>query len=240
VAIICPRCATPAVLSAEIVHSAGRMLRCRRCAATWVAKVHSTDPHNGGGQPSYMVVRGSGRPRFERIVEHDGRAGSGQGAGERHRDGKPASASGGLAIGRRILGAWLGAVAAVVVCSLVIALVFQSAVVGASPATETGQFAGLEIRLVRATVERLQIGNAVVVEGEISNRTANAISVPAVRIAVLSGGSERHAWLHEPAETRLAAGSTVRFRSVLTAPPAGVDEVAFRLADRPETAVERR
>ena len=87
--------------------------------------------------------------------------------------------------------------------------------------------------MISATIEPVHNRNAVIVVGEIANRTDGDLAVPAVRIAVLSGGTERHAWLHQPARTRLSAGEALTFRSFLTSPPAGVDEVAFRLAERP-------
>jgi predicted Zn finger-like uncharacterized protein len=240
-AIVCPRCATPAALSAEIVHLAGRMLRCTRCNTTWFARVHTADtPMTGSGESPYLAVRGSGRPRFEQIVEHDRKDTPRQGRvlpvgrTESGRDGKPRASRG---LGRRLLGGWLGAVAAVAVCGLVAILAVQSAVVGAAPAVDTAQFAGLEIRLVRATIERVHNQKAVIVIGEIANRTDADLAVPAVRIALLSDGSEHHAWLHRPVETRLGAGVALTFRSMLTSPPAGVDEVAFRLAERPNTVV---
>jgi hypothetical protein len=100
------------------------------------------------------------------------------------------------------------------------------------------QFAGLEIRLVSATVEPVHNQNTVIVVGEIANRSGGDLAVPAVRIAVRSGGTERHAWLHQPGQTRLSAGEALTFRSFLTSPPAGIDEVTFRLAQRPNAAAE--
>jgi hypothetical protein len=244
-AIVCPRCATPAQ-STEIVHSAGRMLRCTRCGTTWFVRVKAADPFTkGSGESPHLAVGRSGRPRFEWIVEHDGRGSSGQGRpqsvgrSESDRHGKP-RASGGLGIGRRLFGGWLGAVAMLAVSGLIAILAFQSAVVGAAPAAGTAQFAGLEIRLVRATIERVHNQKAVIVIGEIANRSGRNLSVPAVRIALLSGGNERHAWLHQPRELQLGAGASLTFRSMLTSPPAGVDAVAFRLAQRPTTVVGKR
>jgi predicted Zn finger-like uncharacterized protein len=235
--IVCPRCAVPAALSAEIVGTARRMLRCTRCNTTWFARMHALDPFMkaSGGSPCLVA-----RPRFERIVEHDGPSVS------RQDRGQAVNPSEGGKVGmsptargfrmRRLVGAWFGAIVAVVICSSVTVLALQSAVVGAVPSVDTAQFAGLEIRLISATVEPVHNQNAVIVIGEVANRTNGDLAVPAVRIAVLSGGTERHAWLHQPAQIRLSAGEALTFRSFLTSPSAGVDEVAFRLAPRSNVA----
>jgi len=220
------------------------MLRCNRCNTTWFARVSASDPFmKEGGESPYLAARRLGRPRFERIVEHDTTTLRRQDQGqpvrspESGQDGMSPTV-GGLRSGRRLVGAWFGAIAAVVIGSLVTILALQSAVVGAAPAVEMTQFAGLEIRLVSATIEPVHNQNTVIVIGEIANRSGGDLAVPAVRIAVLSGGTERHAWLHQPGQTRLSAGEALTFRSFLTSPPAGVDEVTFRLAQRPNAATE--
>jgi len=242
-AIVCPRCATPAALSAKIGR-AGRMLRCNRCNTTWFARVPVADPFmKEGGVSPYLAARRIGCPRSERIIEHDAAGLSGKDEvqpAEPPESGRSGMSVGirGLPIGRRLVGAWFGAIAAVVIGSSVTMLALQSAVVGAAPAAEMAQFAGLEIRLISATVEPVHNQNAVIVIGEISNRTGSDLAVPAVRIAVRTGGTERHAWLHQPDQARLSGGEALTFRSFLTSPPAGIDEVTFRLAKRPNAAVE--
>lgn len=242
-AIVCPRCATPAAPSAEI-GTAGRMLRCTRCNTTWFARVNAAaDPSfKERGESPYLAARRRGRPRLGRIVEHDASDLPRQDREQQVRSSESGldgtSAARGLRIGRRLVGAWFGAIAAVIIGSLVTILALQSAVVGAAPAIDMTQFAGLEIRLVSATIEPVHNQSAVIVIGQIANRTNNDLAVPAVRIAVLSGGTERHAWLHEPNATRLSAGDALTFRSFLTSPPAGIDEVAFHLVQRPNVAVE--
>jgi len=224
VAIVCPHCA--AAVPAGINRSAGGMLRCNRCDTTWFARVHAGKSFaNGSGKSPYLAVQRSGRPRFERIIEHDGAGG------------KPQSLAGGMAVGRRLFGSWLGVFAVVVLCASVAMLVIYSPVVGASPAVERLPFEGFQIRLIRAAIERAHGKNAVIVVGEIANTGEGDKAVPAVRIAVLADGAERHVWLHQPIETRLAAGEALTFRSLLASPPQGVDEVTFRLTERPNAVV---
>jgi len=220
------------------------MLRCNRCNTTWFARMPVADPFmKEGGESPYLASRRVGRPRSERIIEHDAAGLPRQDQvqpvepPESGQDGMSVAIRG-LRVGRRLVGAWFGAIAAVLIGSSVTILALQSAVVGAAPAVEMAQFAGLEIRLISATVEPVHNQNAVIVIGEIANRTGGDLAVPAVRIAVRSGGTERHAWLHQPDRTRLSGGEALTFRSFLTSPPAGIDEVAFRLARRPNAAVE--
>jgi hypothetical protein len=220
------------------------MLRCNHCNTTWFARVSAANPFmKEGGESPYLAARRLGRLQFERIVEHDTTALRRQAQGqpvrlsESGQDGMSPTVSG-LRSGRRHVGAWFGAIAAVVIGGLVTVLALQSAVVGAAPAVEMAQFAGLEIRLVSATVEPVHNQNTVIVVGEIANRSGGDLAVPAVRIAVRSGGTERHAWLHQPGQTRLSAGEALTFRSFLTSPPAGIDEVTFRLAQRSNAAAE--
>lgn len=244
-AFVCPRCATPVVPSAEIFDPAGRMLRCVCRDRKWFPRAHVVDPFTrGSGESPDLAVRPR-RRRFEQIVEHQGQEAPRHGQVrpvepiDGGRQGKP-RASGAFGIGRRLFGGWLGAVAGVAVCGLISILAFQSAVIGASPAVDTAQFAGLEIRLIRATIERIHNQKAVIVVGEIANRTDSDLAVPAVRIALLSSGDERQAWVHQPVESRLGARAAMTFRSMLTPPPAGVDKVAFRLAPRSSTGIGMR
>lgn len=145
-----------------------------------------------------------------------------------------------LSFSNRALGAWSSAAAAGVLAVIVALLSLGSwGSVGAS-GHATAQFSGFEIRLLRSAVERVRDGHALSVEGEITNRTNDEIGVPAVRISLRSDGAEVYWWLFEPATTRLAAGRAVQFRSVLASPPVGVDEVAFRLAERQDTVVGMR
>lgn len=199
----------------------------------------------GSGEPPGLAVGGPQRTRFRQIVEHEGHDARRQAqmrpiepiASRRNGRFHP---SGVLGIGRRLFGGWLGAAAGVAVCGLISILAFQSAVIGASPSVVTAQFAGLEIRLIRATIERVHNQKAVIVVGEIANRTDRDLAVPAVRIALLSNGDERQAWLHEPDESRLGAGVAMTFRSMMTPPPTDVDKVAFRLAPRSSTGIGMR
>jgi hypothetical protein len=134
---------------------------------------------------------------------------------------------------------WSATVAAFVLVVVVAAMTMNMSL-GGSAHGEMKQYAGLEIKLLRGALERGRNGQVLAVEGEISNRTAAAIDVPAVRVSLRSDGTELYSWLVEPSTTRLDGGGALTFRSVLAAPPAGVDEVAFRLTERRDTIVGMR
>jgi predicted Zn finger-like uncharacterized protein len=232
VAIVCPQCAVPAALSAEVVSASGRLLRCKRCGTTWLARAKSADWFgNRGGERPELTVRRTGRPRFERVIEHGPPIGAGSAPPPQRHHAEAPPGRGRFALGR-VFGSWAGVVVSVFASALVAIVALQLSAVGAPSGEDLAKYAGLEIRLVRAAVEPARSGRAVVVIGEIVNRTGKAMAVPAVRIALLSRGSERRSWYHAPAETRLAAGQATLFRSTLATPPADVDAVTFRLAER--------
>ena len=252
-ATACPHCAAPAKLSSEALDAGGRMMRCARCGTAWLARVHAED-HLGGeaGERHPLPMRRPTRPRFERVIDHVGPSF----AQRPPRAAKPArpaisarpamSARPAVAANwtwpsrlfffrTRLLGVWPSVTAAVTLVAIVAVLSLHWS--GAMSDDGRAQFAGLEIRLLRGAIEPAREGRALAVEGEIANRSDGELRVPAVRISLRSDGSEVYSWLVEPTTTRLAAGRAVVFRSVLAAPPAGVDEVAFRLAEREDTVI---
>jgi predicted Zn finger-like uncharacterized protein len=260
VAVRCPHCAAPAAFSAEALDPVGRMVRCARCGTAWLARFHSNDQYGTAGAKSSPLpaVRRSGRPRFEQVVEHIGASFSPKTPPASAKPRRPARSTGPvkppkfaksarpafdwlrLVTGRRAFQRWSATVAALVLVALVAVLTFKSSPGGGAPHHEMKQFAGLEIKLLRGALERVRNGHMLAVEGEITNRTNGEIDVPAVRVSLRSDGAERYSWLVEPSTTRLDAGGAVVFRSVLAAPPAGVDEVAFRLTERRNTIVGMR
>jgi len=189
------------------------MMRCASCGNAWPAGFHAEEWRgSSGGAPR----RSRGARRFATIIEHA--------AAEPEVRPAPEPARG------RFLMASCVALAAFLVAMA--AIVFNTSLVGAAPEDSMAGYAGLEIRLLRSAVEPVRAGRALAVEGEIANRTAGDMPVPAVRIALRSDGHEIHSWLVEPTTTRLASGRTVIFRSVLASPPAEAREVTFRLAER--------
>ena len=244
---VCPYCAAPADLAGEPVDAAGRLLRCTRCGTKWLPRFGAADQFRGRESNRPVEKMGvTGRPRFERIIEHsaperswEARARAARPSEFREDTGQPDDQRG-LSTGRWTVQAWSGVAAAIVLSLLVATLAVNSSIVGGASGDTMTQYTGLEIRLVRGVVERARAGLAVVVEGEISNITDEEVAVPAVRVSLRSEGVERYSWFVEPTETRLAGRSAVLFRSVHPAPPSGIDEVAFRLTERSETVIGMR
>lgn len=244
---VCPYCAAPADLAGEPVDAAGRLLRCTRCGTKWLPRFGAADRFRGREGNFLAENTGmTGRPRFERIIEHveperswEARARAAKPSEFREEPGAP-DARRGVSSGRWSLKAWSGVAAAIVLSLLAASLAVNSSLVGGASGDAMAQYSGLEIRLLRGVVERARAGLAVVVEGEISNITNAEIAVPAVRVSLLSEGVERYSWFVEPTETRLAGGRAVLFRSVHPAPPSGIDEVAFRLTERSATVIGMR
>jgi predicted Zn finger-like uncharacterized protein len=236
--IACPYCAAPAAFSAEPMSSSGRMMRCGRCGTSWLGRLYPDDPYL---RPA--VVR-RGRPRFEQIIDYadlqasTARKGLGGAAGIHasagaNREGRIRTAS------RGWLAAWSGVGAAVVLAGLVTAMLLNAGGVDAATESGKGKFAGLEVRMLKGP-EVLGDGKALAVTGEIVNRSVAALDVPAVRVALKAKGTELYSWTVEPEAVRLDPGGSIQFRSALVASPKGIDEVAFRLADRRKITVGMR
>lgn len=241
--IACPQCAAPVAFSAEPLASSGRMMRCARCGTSWLGRLHVEDPY-GGRRPAPMLRHG--RPRFEQIIEHvDPDFGAPRKtfgrAGDAGTDLRARAAEAHVKIvSRRGLAAWSGVGAAVILAALFAATLFDSTGVDAAPESGSGKFAGLEVRLLDGGLTVLRDGHSVAVRGEITNRSDRALDVPAVRVTLKADGTQLYSWTVEPSTMRLGAGDSVRFRSALAASPAGIDEVAFGLADRREITVGMR
>lgn len=241
--VACPQCSAPTAFSAEPVSSAGRMMRCARCGTSWLARLQGEDPYGGAARP--LQLR-HGRPRFERLIEHAGENFGDTaprktfGRGKAASQAKVSAAWGMNSAAARGLAAWSGAGAAIVLAALVTVMLFHSSDVDAAPESGSGRFSGLEVRMLDEGLAVVRDGKAVSVTGEIANRSDSMRDIPAVRVSLKANGTELYAWMVEPTTTRLAAGERIQFRAALAASPAGIDEVAFRLADRREIVVGMR
>ena len=94
---------------------------------------------------------------------------------------------------------------------------------------------GVALQGVSSRTVKLRGTDAILVEGEIVNRTGREMDVPAVRIALKQDGSEVYSWLLEPTVRRVAAGDAVGFRSAMASPRPGATQVALSLAGRGDT-----
>jgi predicted Zn finger-like uncharacterized protein len=236
--IACPHCAAPTAFSAEPLSSSGRMMRCARCGTSWLGRLHPDDSYR---RPPMLR---HGRPRFEQIIEHAemqadaprkgfGTTGSVRSMAGANRESWIRTVS------RRGLATWSCVGVAVVLIGLFTTSFFNPTGVDAATESGSGRFAGLEVRMLEGP-EVLRDGKAVAVTGEIVNRSEASMDVPAVRVELKAKGTELYSWMVEPATMRLAPGGSIQFRSALAASPKGIDEVAFRLADRRKITVGMR
>lgn len=118
---------------------------------------------------------------------------------------------------------------------------FRTAVVAAAP-TLAGFYAsiGLEVNLRGLTfgpiqtLREMENGQPVlVVEGSLSNATAETRDVPAIRFALRDGeAQELYAWSVDPRATTIAAGDQLRFRTRLVAPPERAADLQVRFVER--------
>jgi hypothetical protein len=126
VAFVCPRCAAPAIVTAEMRHSPTRLLRCSRCANSWVYRSNPFDRRiDDGREWAELSVAGACRAGCERIVEH-----------EHSPSARRQPVSAGTISSRKLFRSWFGAVAAAVVCFFVVALALRSTAIGAPPTNQ--------------------------------------------------------------------------------------------------------
>jgi predicted Zn finger-like uncharacterized protein len=224
----CPKCATPSAVAAGELGAAGRMIRCQRCGTNWLARqiagdVYRTPPviaRKPSPRRDPLIIEGelvlTARPRFGPTKRYEAPP----------------------AVARRQAPPWplqRGLVVLVVGLVLIAAISVTAPIVAALPG-----FSGIFARATRVAIEGLhskaiRSGEAILVEGELVNRSEETAAVPAVRISLrTSGADEVYSWVVEPAVMSLAAGASVGFRSVLANPVPGAVHVAASLIDRAE------
>jgi hypothetical protein len=124
----------------------------------------------------------------------------------------------------------LSTVAALGVLVIVTAIGFHSPIGRAfADLTGGGRYEGLEFQSVRTKTLH---GRTLVVEGELINRSADAMALPAIKLTLRANGRDLYTWLVEPVPRTLAAGRTIGFRSMVAPPDPGQGEVVFSLTGR--------
>jgi hypothetical protein len=128
----------------------------------------------------------------------------------------------------KALGVVFGVIAALVV--------LQAPIVAALPEmSRLPVKAGLlEFQKVRSETVSLRGVSTLFVEGEVVNRAAGHIELPAIEITLKSSdGTPVRSWLVELTADGLAAGRSIAFRSALVSPPPDAAQVTLNLAERP-------
>ena len=224
--IRCPKCRTPSLLSASEVGKVGRLVRCPACETTWLARHFDDDSYGGRRSPAPepmvrrepLIIDAEVIPRMRFTTASPGATGIGAGI----------AATVALASRYRVA---VGATALILMLVAVILLTPALSPLPRLSAMLSGM-EGVALQGVSSRTVKLRGTDAILVEGEIVNRTDREMDVPAVRIALKQDGSEVYSWLLEPTVLRVAAGDTVGFRSAMASPRPGATQVALSLAGR--------
>lgn len=211
----------PSYVAVPEAGESGQFVRCSYCDTTWLARHCADDAFPPG--PRALASRTRRPPP---IIE-----------GEIVRPVRfaAAPASGAGAAGRVGLAGRFGfAAGATALILMLIAVVLLTPTVSARPHPGAASTVPDGLSLVGVTSRSVMMrgGEAVLVEGEIVNRTGRDADVPAVRIALTEQGSEVYAWVVEPTVERFGAGSSVGFRSAMAAPRPGLSHFTARLSTR--------
>jgi predicted Zn finger-like uncharacterized protein len=225
--IYCPQCATASDIRAA-VGSSGRMARCKACGTTWLARVIDEDPY----QRKPPAVAGQSEVSDAVVIEHIG-------AGFKPERPRPRPRSRARSRFASLIGSDRGALKilaaglAVVVAVAVLRIPFVVALPNLTTASLPQGADKLEFQKVHSqTVERRGL-SALLVEGEIVNRSDRDVALPAVRISLRSSnGAEVQSWLMEPSVDGLAAGHSIGFRSAMASPSPAATQVTLKLAAR--------
>ena len=214
----CPSCRLEHPLSAADAGSRGRIVRCDACHTRWLAR-----PYEG------LLPLAEDRVAVsDAVIVEDS-------APLRRRPTAPPPIAGlpprwrRAPVDRRLkaLGVLLGVVAALVV--------LRAPIVSAFPEMQRlpVEVGLLEFRKVRSETVSMRGVSTLFVEGEIVNRAAGHVELPAIEITLKSSdGAPVSSWLVELAADSLAAGRSIAFRSALVSPPPDAAQVTLNLAER--------
>jgi predicted Zn finger-like uncharacterized protein len=252
--IVCPQCESRYELGDGSLPQAGRIVRCTRCRAEWLAFPEPDEispPGETNLAPLEAALAEDGdevmtAPPIEgelpfgaELRAPESHHGSVEEVAARALPKRRKAARGGrrwriLPKGRHLaLVASLAAVIGLVQLRLPIVQSFPSA---ASLYARVGldvNLRGLAFDDVRTTTEADADAPVLVIEGTIRNVSPGDVSVPRLRLAVRDGKSvELYSWTAVPARTVLPPGQTLDFRSRLASPPAEGRSVAVRFLRR--------
>ena len=225
----CPHCAAIQPLAELDLGPEGRMVRCERCGTRWLARTFDGRPYR---QPELLQAGGPPEISDAVVIEHIA-------PGTRQRALPPPPLSKlppawrrTEAVDRRVkaLGIVFGVlVAFVVLRAPIVAALPELSAINRLPA----EVDLLEFQKVRSETVHLGGISTLFIEGEIVNRAAAYVQLPAIRITLKSTAGEAvTSWLVEPSASGLAGGGAIGFRSALAAPPADATQVTLNLALR--------
>jgi predicted Zn finger-like uncharacterized protein len=216
----CPACASEKHVPTGIFGPQGRMIRCDRCGTRWLARPYEgllPVRRDAGDVTDAIVIENSGgsppRPRLPAPVPADR---------EVESRWRPRIAVGGNP-------KTIGGIAAAVIGIAFLWSSIVAALPGMSrlPAGDAAQ----EFQKVRSETVGLGGRRTLFVEGEIVNRSADRVDLPAIEVTLKSeAGQPVRSWRVTLAAEGLAAGRTIGFRSALASPPEDAAHVTLNFS----------
>jgi predicted Zn finger-like uncharacterized protein len=229
VATRCPKCATLGVFAAEDLDEVGRFLRCARCGTAWLARKFPDDLAAPAASPPARTASHGGT-----IIEGEVlKPGAGKAARRPRTPLKPYAMPPAPFAPRpsnRRLAVFGMTLTLIVLVGLAVPIV--AAIPGLA-----GLFnaeGGLAIEKVKSASLRRGGIDTILVEGVLANHASHDVAVPAIRISLrTNAGGEVYSWEVEPTTTRLAPSESIGFRSALTNPVPGANQIAVSFVNRP-------
>lgn len=235
--LTCPQCATRYQVDAGNFPSSGRNVRCAKCGHVW----HQSGPVPEPDPESEMTTReplptpshATGATAAQGIAHAPMSAIRTQHAQEEHEEGRASS------LGRAAVAAgWL------LLTVLVFAIGWAAVVFRDNVATWLPQTislygaAGLSVNPRGVDIadiayqRRIEDGQVVLtVSGTIVNRSTHELSVPLVRVTLFDGDKhELYHWTFVPNVSTLQPSQATHFRTRLSSPPAGIQDLEVRFA----------
>ncbi|MCR4283468.1 MAG: DUF3426 domain-containing protein [Bauldia sp.] len=220
----CPTCRTVPSFAASDIGPDGRMVRCSHCGTRWLARSLTENPY---ARAALLPVAGSREEVADAVVIEEIAPGRAKIPPPPLTRLSPARRRQPLDRRLKALGVVLGVLAALVV--------LRAPIVAALPELKglPSEVDLLDFQNVRSETVHLGSASTLFIEGEIVNRSAGYVDLPAIRVTLKSGAGEAvTSWLVEPSVTGLAAGGSIGFRSALASPPFGATQVTLALARR--------
>ncbi len=229
--IHCPQCAAAYAFPVAGGEAGGCMVECPRCRTRWLARRYADDPYK-----RRVMADADAEVSDAIVIEHVAPGLSPTRPAVRERAPRLLPIIGELGLGKAAAAVFGGAMAIVLLGAPIVAALPQASASGLPAEVER-----LEFQKVRSETVQHRGVRTLFVEGEIVNRSGNAVALPAVRISLRGqNGAEVYSWLVEPSATGLAAGRSIGFRSAVAAPPADASQVTLNLAQRETKPPVRR
>jgi predicted Zn finger-like uncharacterized protein len=221
--IACPNCSTRFEVNAAALPTAGRKVKCARCAHVWLQRPEAIEPRRDDAPIAPTPASDTTAPA-------------------RTAEAAPEMIWAGTDIPRRRPGSGTYSAIGVAVVAVALAgfLIFREGIARAVPVTQPIYAAlgfevnvfGIELRRIAYDLAKQDGVTMLTVTGEVSNTTSDERPVPMIRVALRGDhANELHAWTFHPGVSTLKAGESYAFHDVLAKPPSDFVEMEVRLAE---------